>query len=146
MDPEEFLVLAGEWCVGSRQGEWRSSASRAYYSVFHRARNLLRQVGFAVPDSDRAHSYMWRRLQNSGHPDVQEAGRGLQELRRLRNGADYHLDQAFAQDAGIDGVYQSEGIAQLLIEVGGEPAVLARVVAAIRDYERAVGDETWQAP
>ena len=40
MNPLEFLDLANDWSVGAREGEWRSSISRAYYAVFHVARDL----------------------------------------------------------------------------------------------------------
>ena len=35
---------------------------------------------------------------------------------------------------------------RILRALQGEPAILARVVAAIRAYEQAINDETWHAP
>ncbi len=70
MNANEFLELAGEWCTGAREGEWRSAASRAYYAAFHVARQILQQSGFNVPQGEQAHGYLWLRLANSGHPDV----------------------------------------------------------------------------
>jgi len=74
MNANAFLELAGEWCTGIREGEWRSAVSRAYFAAFHVARRILRQGGFVVPQGDRAHAYLWLRLANSGHPDVDQAG------------------------------------------------------------------------
>src|SRR5438105_181282 len=93
MNPEEFLELASEWVDGEREGEWRSAVSRAYYAAFHVASQLLTQAGFAVPDSERAHAYLWRRRANSGHPDVQRAGNDFAFLRSMRNRADYDMNR-----------------------------------------------------
>lgn len=70
MDETGFLELADELSTASRQAEWRSAISRAYYAAFYKARTLLRQVGFRVADAERAHAYLWLRLSNSDHPDV----------------------------------------------------------------------------
>ena len=66
MNPREFLDLAGEWAAGTREGEWRSAVSRAYYAAFHVARTLLQDCGFAVPAAEQAHAYLWLRLANAG--------------------------------------------------------------------------------
>jgi hypothetical protein len=47
MDPRDFLDVAGEWVTGTREAEWRSGVSRAYYATFHVARDLLRRCGYA---------------------------------------------------------------------------------------------------
>ncbi len=146
MNPDEFLDLAGEWATGPRQGEWRSAASRAYYAVFHHARRVLRGAGFRVPEADRAHAYLWRRLENSGHPDIRKTGELMGDLRRIRNRADYDFDRPFAERRGMEAVEFGCDAARLLKLFPGEPAVLARVVAAIRAYEQAINDETWHAP
>jgi uncharacterized protein (UPF0332 family) len=143
MDPQEYLDLAGEWAAGLRQGEWRSCVSRAYYAAFHVTRNLLRHAGFHVPEAHRSHGYLWLRLQNSGHPDIRDAGRRLQRLRGLRNEADYDFDTFFDHVPAVDGVDQAIDVARILRDLQGEPTILSGVVAAIRDYERMIGEETW---
>jgi uncharacterized protein (UPF0332 family) len=146
LNPEEFLELADEWASGSRQGEWRSAASRAYYAVFHVARSILRGAGFTVPDSDRAHGFLWLRLSNAGQPDVIDAAGRLHDLRRWRNEADYDFDRPFPESLGVEAVDLALGAIRLLRDLQNEPAVLARVVGAIRAYERLVGEETWHSP
>jgi hypothetical protein len=70
MDETGFLELADELSTGYRQADWRTAISRSYYAAFHKARTLLRQGGFRVPDAERGHAYVWLRLSNPGHPDV----------------------------------------------------------------------------
>lgn len=109
------------------------------------ARRLLRQAGFAVPQADQAHASLWLRLANSGHPDVQQAGRDLHYLRGRRNWADYDLDQPFAQTLALDNVLAASTIIQLLQAAATRPLVLGAITDAIRIYERDVlGQVTWQ--
>jgi uncharacterized protein (UPF0332 family) len=77
MNPRDFLEVADEWASGTREAEWRSAVSRAYYAVHHVARHLLMDSGFAVSTGDQSHSFAWLRLANCGHPDVEQAGRLL---------------------------------------------------------------------
>jgi uncharacterized protein (UPF0332 family) len=88
MNPREFLNVAEEWVTGLSEAEWRSAVSRAYYGAFHVARSLLQACGFEVPLADRSHAYLWLRLSNCGHPDLQKAGEALNDLRGRRNEAD----------------------------------------------------------
>ena len=146
MDPDEFLVIAGESATGARQGDWRTAASRAYYAAFHVARNLLRGAGFAVPAAHLAHNYLDARLLNSGHPDVQAAAGLFHRLRRWRNEADYDLHLVFSEERGVRSVNQALDVVRTLRDLQNEPTVLAQVVDAIRDYEHDIGEETWHAP
>src|SRR3954453_19412954 len=95
MVPRDLLDLADELSTDDREAAWRAAAHCAYYAAFHVAPSLLTQAGFAVPDADRAHGYLWLRLQNSGPPAVAKAGRDLSEARTIRNQADYDLTLAF---------------------------------------------------
>ncbi len=147
MNPEEYLELAAEWVNGDREGEWRSAVSRAYYAVFHVASQLLTQAGFAVPDSERAHAYLWRRLANSGHPDVQRAGNDFAFLRSMRNRADYDMNRPFTQAVALGQVQVALDLVPLLRLVAASPSVLERITTAIRDYEsNTLHENTWQGP
>jgi uncharacterized protein (UPF0332 family) len=77
MDALEYLRVAELWVHGTSEAEWRSAVSRAYYAAFHVARQLLLACRFRVPQAERAHSYLWLRLANSGDANVQFAGNGL---------------------------------------------------------------------
>jgi uncharacterized protein (UPF0332 family) len=123
MNPRDFLDVADALIEGSSEAEWRSAVSRAYYAAFHIARQLLRQCGFQVPEADQAHAYLWLRLSNCGHPDVQNAGHELKELRTARNWADYDLDRPLDQPAGFSPILAATNVIQLLEAVAAEPAI-----------------------
>lgn len=147
MNPRDFLTQASDLLDGSREADWRSAASRAYYAVFHIARNLLRHAGFRVPDAARAHSYLALRLQNCGKSLIQKAGEDLETLRDWRNKADYDLHIPFAEVVGVTAYNLAHDTFQLLEDLLGEPMILAEVTATIREYERAVlVDVTWAGP
>lgn len=73
MDFRAYVALAEALASGSTEAEWRSAVSRAYYGFFHVACTLLRNLGFEVPMSDRAHGYAILRLSNSGNDEIKEA-------------------------------------------------------------------------
>ncbi|MFO0841778.1 MAG: HEPN domain-containing protein [Gemmataceae bacterium] len=147
MNPLEFLDLASEWSVGTREGEWRSSISRAYYAVFHVARNLLAQVGFQVPSASVSHQYLFQRLNNCGEPIVQKAATLLNNLRRERNFADYDLDAPVDEQRAIDAVNDATDVNSTLTDLAANPGLLPQVTQAMRDYERQVlGVVTWRSP
>jgi uncharacterized protein (UPF0332 family) len=145
MDETGFLELADELSMGSRQADWRSAISRAYYAAFHKARSILFRAGFRTPDGERAHAYLWMRLSNTGHPDVNDAGGRLSRLRALRNWADYDFSRPVDEASAILQVQIATNIMELLDDLAKEATILARVVEAIKVYERDVLREvTWQ--
>jgi uncharacterized protein (UPF0332 family) len=146
MSPRDFLDLAAALITGAHEAEWRSAVSRGYYAVFHVARTLLRQCGFMVPKGDQAHAYLWLRLSNSGHPDVDQAGQELRELRKMRNEADYDLDFPLAHNTALGHVQLADTVFDLLETAKGEPSVCTRITDAIKVYERDVLKQvTWHA-
>jgi uncharacterized protein (UPF0332 family) len=62
ISPRDFLTVAKYLAARGTEGEWRTAVSRAYYAVFHTARNLMEDLGFVVPRADPAHSYLWKRF------------------------------------------------------------------------------------
>jgi uncharacterized protein (UPF0332 family) len=97
MDAREFHTLAQQLSLAATEAAWRSAVSRAYYAVFHVARQLMEDLGFTVPRADRAYAYLWLRLANCGDPQVQQAGNALDDLQRDRNWADYDLKRPVRQ-------------------------------------------------
>jgi hypothetical protein len=146
MNERDFLVLAAKLAGGSTQAEWRTAIGRAYYAAFHVARQLLEDLGFAVPRADRAHTYLALRLQNCGDPTLQRAGGDLDSLRRLRNRADYDLHRPLSQGIAQAQPQAATRIIQLLDSARQEPT-RTQITDAMRNYERDVlGDVTWQQP
>jgi uncharacterized protein (UPF0332 family) len=144
MDETGFLNVADALSTGDTEADWRSGISRAYYAAFHKARRLLLFSGSQVPRGDLAHAYLWLRLSNCGHPDVSNAGRDLNHLRGSRNRADYDFDTSIEQLEAMDLVQSAANIIQLLDDLSKEATILARVLDAIKVYERDVLREvTW---
>ncbi len=147
MKARQFLEVAAELLEGAHEGHWRSAVSRAYYATFHASRDLLVQCRFTVPETERAHAYLRMRLMNSGHPDVVQAGKRLDDLRKTRNRADYDLHHDFDHTDAVDSFQRAEDAVRLLEEALALPTVCERITEAMRIYERDVlHDVTWRAP
>jgi uncharacterized protein (UPF0332 family) len=144
MNWRDFLPLAARLAAGASEADWRTAVSRAYYAAFHVARRLLTDLNFTVPRADRAHQYLVFRLSNSGEAAVEQAGRDLETLRRLRNRADYDEAPALTQPQATAAVQVAEDIIQVLDDARQEPArTRARDVMIV--YERDVlHDVTWK--
>jgi uncharacterized protein (UPF0332 family) len=144
MNWRDFLVLARQLTAGPAEADWRTAVSRAYYAAFHVARQMFTNLGFRVPRADRAHQYLVFRLSNSGESGVEQAGRDLDTLRRLRNRADYDEIPALTQAQATAAVQLASNIIQVLDLATQEPA-RTRMRDAMIAYERDVlHDVTWQ--
>ncbi len=112
MDPAQFLETAESLAKGIREGDWRSSVSRAYYSAYHVVWQIVRR------GVDRAlliraqwmkqipHHKLIASLKGASDKEVKEAGRMLDDLRASRRIADYKLDcqvgRAKAEEACVN--------------------------------------------
>jgi uncharacterized protein (UPF0332 family) len=144
MNWRDFLLLAARLAAGVNEADWRTAVSRAYYAAFHVARRLFTDLNFTVPRADRAHQYLVFRLGNSGESAVEQAGRDLDTLRRLRNRADYDEAPALTQSQAAAAVRMAEGIVQRLDAARQEPA-RTRMRDVMIVYERDVlRDVTWK--
>jgi uncharacterized protein (UPF0332 family) len=144
MNWRDFLLLAARLAAGTTEADWRTALSRAYYAAFHVGRRLFADWGFTVPRADRAHQYLVFRLSTRGEAVVEQAGRDLETLRRLRNRADYDEVPALTQPQATAAVQVAEAIIQVLDAARQEPA-RTRIRDAMIVYERDVlHDVTWQ--
>src|SRR5260370_1590746 len=143
MDFRDYLRLAIALRDGTTEAEWRSASSRAYYAAFHVARRLLLSLNFGVPRADRAHAYLWLRLANAGHADVELAGNRLNHLRGQRNSAHYDENRSVGQSLAARHVLTAENIIQALDAATLDP-VRTQITDAMKIYERDVlRDVTW---
>lgn len=143
MEFRDYLSLAATLRDGSTEAEWRSASSRAYYAAFHVARQMLLSLGFVVPRADRAHAYLWLRLANAGHADVELAGNRLNHLRGDRNAGDYDETRTWRQVLAARHVRTAEDIIQAIDAAMIEPTK-TQITDAIKVYERDIlQDVTW---
>lgn len=146
MNGPDFLPLAARLAAGHAEPEWRTATGRAYYAVFHVARQLLEDLGFRTPRADRAHAYLWMRLNNCGDAGVENAAADLQTMRRHRNHADYDLHIPLKQTVATGDARLAGQIIQTLAAAAQEPT-RTQITDAIRIYERDVlKDVTYQKP
>jgi uncharacterized protein (UPF0332 family) len=144
MNGRDFLMLATRRATGTTEADWRTAVSRAYYAAFHVARRLFAALNFTVPRADRARQYLVFRLSNSGEAVVEQAGRHLETLLRLRNRADYDEVPPLTQPQATAAAQLAEGIIQVLDATRQDP-VCTRMRDAMIVYERDVlHDVTWQ--
>jgi len=141
MNGRDFLPAARRLAGGSDEADFRSAASRAYYAAFHAARDVLAALRFRVPRADRAHDYLYRRLNNCGVAVVRQAADLLLDLRRLRNEADYDVRPPFPAVQAADAVADAEQVLQTLDAL--TPAELVQITDAMKLYEQQIGDVTW---
>jgi uncharacterized protein (UPF0332 family) len=143
MNGRDFLPLAIDLAAGRSEAAWRTSLGRSYYAVFHVARTLLRDLGFVVPREDKAHSFLYFRLNNCGDAAVEQAARDLNMLRTLRNQADYDETVSLDAQAATAQISKAQGIIQTLDNL--TPTERTQICDAMKIYERDVlQNVTWQ--
>jgi uncharacterized protein (UPF0332 family) len=144
MNFRDFLTLADFLATRNDEAAWRTSISRAYYAAFHVACEFMVSLGFRVPKADRAHGYLWLRLENSGHSELVRAGRTLKDLRSRRNIADYDRRCRVVQQNADLATSDARAIIACLDAL--RRPELSEITEAIKKYERDVLKEaTWRA-
>lgn len=106
----EFLETAEDLLRGSREADWRSSVSRAYYAVFNRLCEIFveniepRLLAPSGATRKPPHGFVKRCLLNSHDydPQASQIGKKLDELRIKRNDADYDLASPLARSLAVE--------------------------------------------
>lgn len=94
-DWKEYICLAEDLLSQAKESYSRSSISRAYYGVFCITRNKKDRKNYAGPN---VHQRVIHEYKNSSNRNEKDVGRILDELRRLRNIADYNEDKTIEKD------------------------------------------------
>jgi hypothetical protein len=102
----------------------------------------LAALRFRTPRADRAHNYLYVRLNNCGDLSLRQAADLLHELRNLRNEADYDIRPSFPIRAAARSISDAEAVILALDTTA--PATRTRMTDAIKLYEQSIGDVTWQ--
>lgn len=135
---QKFLDLAGHLVVNAsfscHETRYRSAISRAYYGAFHLAVEFLSEFGATVPRGPQGHEIAWRSLYSLPIRAAKDAANHLNELRGIRNKADYALDWK-----GMDSLRNAQDKVQMahlvkskLDECRLEPNRI-QVIAALKD-------------
>jgi len=97
MNPDEFLKTASRLALSRASGaaDFRSSISRAYYAVYHLARQVLNdQMQFYCRSGGNEHQWVHRHYANCTNADARDTGRVIQNMHDARKNADYDLSDA----------------------------------------------------
>ena len=145
MTGRDFLAVAQRLLTEPDEASWRTAVSRAYYAAFHAGREFFVGIRFQVPHSERAHAYLWLRLQNCKDGLLKTAGSDLHDLREKRNKADYDFRLPLAQNLAADLTRVAGRIILALEAAAADPARAAAAQAEMIVYERDVlQDVTYQ--
>jgi len=88
-DWEDFLKLAEQMSGASNEAAQRTAISRAYYAVYHAASSYIRRMQLITPGRPLSHREVWRVLKLSTNLDHRDTGFRGEDLKRLRQEADY---------------------------------------------------------
>jgi uncharacterized protein (UPF0332 family) len=124
MNGDDFLAFAGKLAVQHRDPPGaRTAVSRAYYGVFHTAKDLLERLGLYIPTQENAHKKLVMYYANSKQPIAQNIAGMLGDLHERRKKADYALSDVrweslqFAQNS----LERTHEIRSLLMSLEQEP-------------------------
>ncbi|MGH7596707.1 MAG: hypothetical protein ACREOI_10165 [bacterium] len=140
MKGKEFLDFAQKIFHFRSEAAIRSAVSRVYCAAFNTGKTLLNGLGFVLPKDAAAHEELYRRLYNSGLPEIQETASWLFDMRRKRISADYDMlshDFQSHKSYELDIARAKLTIAQL--ESYSKPPLRNQLKDGIQEYERKIG-------
>jgi len=107
--PNEFLLSAEELIKGSREIDFRNSASRAYYSCYLECRSFAENLPEVPISKGGAHGKVIEKFterlikeETQGYDKaIRSIGHMLNQAKTLRTKADYDIDKDYSrEDAG----------------------------------------------
>lgn len=109
--PEGLLDSAKSIAKGDQEVDWRNASSRAYYAAYHRCRLAAQQARLSIAETGGVHAALVDTLTAplSSAP-LKSLGYLLEQCRRRRVKADYHIDDVFPQDLADATLADSERI------------------------------------
>lgn len=94
MNAKDFLEVAKKLQSSEVEAERRTSISRAYYAVFNYVKGFLNNEKIEIPKDASGHKKAYHYLLNSGLEEARKLADDLDNLREVRNDADYELISA----------------------------------------------------
>ncbi|MBU9516750.1 hypothetical protein [Burkholderia multivorans] len=107
---QDLVTLADALSNGQGEIEWRSGASRGYYAMFHKARDVCDACLGPSPYAEGAHEKLTNRLiehtKQTKNRQAMSLAYRLIDFKKVRTKADYKLGAAFRQQDATDLVAQ----------------------------------------
>lgn len=91
MNAKDFLEVAKKLQSSEVEAERRTAISRAYYAAFNYVKGFLKNENIAIPKDASGHKKAYHYLLNSGLSEARKLADDLDNLRDVRNDADYEL-------------------------------------------------------
>ena len=134
----DFQDTAERLARGTKEGDWRSAVSRAYYAAFHFFRKFFLTHGVVVGQGGPSHFALHTGLANCGLKPVETLGDELNQLRTERVTADYNLGALITQVNALDAVQRSRAlVAAFQALLGTIPA--PQIAAGAKLYLKSIG-------
>ena len=141
MNPIEFVELANALLANPREAAQRSAISRAYYGAFNCASALIESCGFAFANSAETHEKLLWCLEHSQDRELKEVRVRLHTLRRIRNAADYDMDDRRFTNRRFAAV-QVETAREVVDRIRSAQSRLTSFRQAVREYARNILGKT----
>jgi len=136
MDAADFMSLALKLSQSAGEAERRTAVSRAYYSAFHIAKQLVESCGVRFSSAGATHDKLPFCLAASQDNSLVAASRRLNALRMARNVADYDLADEECTTAYVN-VQLTKARDVVTALLNAEQDILA-IREPIQDYARNV--------
>jgi len=144
MTARDFLLLANRLLKDATEADWRTAVSRGYYAAFMLPRELLRDLGFSVPMTDRAHKYLPSACPIAATPRFEAQGLTWTGCAIVATKWIMLSSSRFHRTAATSEVRLAENIIRVLDSARQEPA-RTQITDAMKIYERDVlQDVTWK--
>ena len=141
MNPIEFVELANTLLANPREAAQRSAVSRAHYGAFNCASALIESCGFAFADSAETHEKLLWCLDHSQDRELKEVRVRLHTPRRIRNAADYDMDDRRFADRQFVAI-QVETARNVVDRILSAQSRLPSFRQAVREYARHIVGKT----
>ena len=97
--PEGLLEAANSIAKGDQEIDWRNATSRAYYAAYHRCRLAAQEARLSIAEVGGMHAALVETLTAPlTSSSLKSLGYLLEQCRRRRVKADYHIDEMFSRD------------------------------------------------
>lgn len=135
MKGREFLEVAQQLAAEPTEAHWRTATVNSYYAVMLECRDVQVQWGFPVPARQNVHAAVRLRFTYSTDAELNEIGRTLDELVKLRNRATYHLSphrDFSGPSRALRAIREAQDALTLLDQIETDPVRRAAAIASIK--------------
>ena len=134
MDPRLFLETAESLLSSDHEADCRSAVSRAYYSSFLVARDLVEVITNQRLTNFDTHKSVRDSLKNSSTPQGRTLSIKLAALHSKRKVSDYELGTSVNYEDADNAIGQAEEIIKLLDTVLSTPNIYLRMQTAMVQF------------